>query len=126
MGFADLEKGPLGAVPFGEVPHEVLEGRDAFIVLFRVKVGPAYIVKDIVLELAVGVFRQEGPALFYGALVVAAFVEAVDQPVAGQIAQLWNRGLGFCFEEIGSCLGKIGRCLLGFLALASGIALAGG
>ena len=56
VGFADLEKRPVCAVPFGSVLHQFLKGGDAFPVLAQFKMGPADIVEGVVEVLAVGIF----------------------------------------------------------------------
>ena len=126
VGFADLEKRSVCAVPFGSVLHQFLKGGDAFPVLLQFKIGPADIVEGVVEVLAVGIFLQQGSAFFYGALVLAAFIKAVDQPVAGQFPHLWGGRLGFGLAEIGGRFYEVGRCPFGELALAFGVALIGG
>ena len=126
IGFADLEKCPVCAVPFGEVSPQFLKGGDAFPILPQFKMGPADIVEGVVEVLAVGIFLQKSSALFYGVLVITAFIEAVDQPVAGQFPHLRGGSLGFGCEEVGGRFLKVGCCPLGELALAFGVALPGG
>ena len=88
--------------------------------------GPTDIVEGVVEVLAVGIFVQKSAAFFYGALVIAACIEAVDQPVAGQFPHLRGGSLGFGLEEVGGRFYEVGCGLFGELKLAFGIALPGG